>query len=154
MRFSSQSAWMLNYFGYPVRSNIRPLLINWLKPLEPVVLNLFGITDPFKNPLIAIDLEKINKVTHSQFCSQYKSVDPKEFSQLQLFEGHFHTFYHINRLSTFLIQFRICLFLIKVFIYLFRERGREGERERETSICGCLSHAPYWGTGLQPRHVP
>ena len=21
-------------------------------------------------------------------------------------------------------------------------------------MCGCLSHAPYWGPGLQPRHVP
>ena len=43
----------------------------------------------------------------------------------------------------------------KDFIYLFfRERGREGKRGRETSVCGCLFHAPYWGLGLQPRHVP
>ena len=21
-------------------------------------------------------------------------------------------------------------------------------------MCGCLSHAPHWGSGLQPRHVP
>ena len=21
-------------------------------------------------------------------------------------------------------------------------------------MCGCLSHTPYWGPGLQPRHVP
>ena len=21
-------------------------------------------------------------------------------------------------------------------------------------MCGCLSHAPYWGPGLQPTHVP
>ena len=21
-------------------------------------------------------------------------------------------------------------------------------------MCGCLSHAPHWGLGLQPRHVP
>ena len=21
-------------------------------------------------------------------------------------------------------------------------------------MCGCLPHAPYWGPGLQPRHVP
>ena len=24
----------------------------------------------------------------------------------------------------------------------------------ETSMCGCLLHAPYWGPGLKPRHVP
>ena len=21
-------------------------------------------------------------------------------------------------------------------------------------MCGCLSHGPHWGPGLQPRHVP
>ena len=42
------------------------------------------------------------------------------------------------------------LFLKILFIYFPRE---EEERE-ETSMCGCLSHAPYWGPGLQPRRVP
>ena len=41
------------------------------------------------------------------------------------------------------------------FIYLFVERGEGREKERERNIiCGCLLHAPYWGPGLQPRHVP
>ena len=30
--------------------------------------------------------------------------------------------------------------------------GSEGERE--TSMRGCLLHAPYWGPSQQPRHVP
>ena len=34
------------------------------------------------------------------------------------------------------------------FINLFLERGREGGRQRETSMCGCLSCSPYWGPGL------
>ena len=45
------------------------------------------------------------------------------------------------------------------YLFIFRERGREGEREgekhwcvRDTSI-GCLSNAPSWGPGPQPRHV-
>ena len=42
----------------------------------------------------------------------------------------------------------------KDFIYLFLERGGRREEEREISTCGCLSHAPYWGPGPQPRHVP
>ena len=42
----------------------------------------------------------------------------------------------------------------KDFIYLFLERGEGKEKERETSMCGCVSHAPYWGPGLQPRHGP
>ena len=47
-------------------------------------------------------------------------------------------------------------FLSDFIIYLFleREEGREGERGRETSMCGCLSCTPYWGPGPQPRHVP
>ena len=50
-------------------------------------------------------------------------------------------------------------FVFLDFIYLFLEKGREGEREgekqrcvRETSI-GCLWHTPDWGPGLQPRPV-
>ena len=40
------------------------------------------------------------------------------------------------------------------FIYSFLERG-EGRRKRgrDTSMCGCLSLAPYWEPGLQPRQV-
>ena len=38
--------------------------------------------------------------------------------------------------------------------YLFLERGEGRERGRETSMCGCLSCAPYWGPGLRPKHVP
>ena len=35
---------------------------------------------------------------------------------------------------------------------------REGKggrkRGRETSMCSCLLHTPYWEPGLQPRHEP
>ena len=37
-----------------------------------------------------------------------------------------------------------------LFSYFFRE----GKRGREPMMCGCLSHAPTWGPGLQPTHVP
>ena len=43
---------------------------------------------------------------------------------------------------------------LKDFSYIYKKRGREGERECETSMCGCLSHSPNWQPGLQPRHVP
>ena len=39
-------------------------------------------------------------------------------------------------------------------LFSFRQKGRKGERGRETSVCGCFSRSPYWGPGLQPRHVP
>ena len=43
-----------------------------------------------------------------------------------------------------------CLFK-KDFIYFYGKGGRK--RERETSMCGCLSHAHNWGPGPQPTHV-
>ena len=41
-------------------------------------------------------------------------------------------------------------FFKKKRLFIFRE----GKGGRETSMCGCLSSAPYWGPGRQPRHVP
>ena len=48
----------------------------------------------------------------------------------------------------FFIHCCFCFFFKILFIF------REGEGGRETSMCGCLSHAPYWGPDPQPRHVP
>ena len=47
-----------------------------------------------------------------------------------------------------------------IYLFIFREMGRQGEREGEKHWCArdtsisCLSHAPNWGPGLQPRHIP
>ena len=40
------------------------------------------------------------------------------------------------------------------FFYLFLDRGREGEIEREKhqSVASCM--CPDWGLNAQPRHVP
>ena len=45
----------------------------------------------------------------------------------------------------------------KNYLFIFRQRGREGEKHQ----CVVASHGdqrvprcPYWGPGLQPRHVP
>ena len=54
----------------------------------------------------------------------------------------------------------IYLSFIYFYLCIFREQRREGERQGEKHRCvrdtliGCLSHAPNWGPGLQPRHVP
>ena len=40
-------------------------------------------------------------------------------------------------------------------LFIFRERGKEGGREVEKHQCVVASHVPpYWGHGLQHRHVP
>ena len=38
----------------------------------------------------------------------------------------------------------LCFLVFILFIYLFREKGREGEREGETHRPGCLAHASNW----------
>ena len=46
-------------------------------------------------------------------------------------------------------------FFFKIlFTHFYREGKRERKRGREISMCGCLSSAPHWGPGPQPRHVP
>ena len=47
------------------------------------------------------------------------------------------------------------LFLKFLFIYffIFRDWTRKGEREKETSVHGCLLCAPYWWPGPH-SHVP
>ena len=37
------------------------------------------------------------------------------------------------------------LFLKKDFLNLFLEIGEGREKAKETSMCGCLLHTPYWG---------
>ena len=46
------------------------------------------------------------------------------------------------------------IFFLKKILLIFRAKGREGKREEETSMCGCLLYPPNWGPGPQPRHMP
>ena len=62
---------------------------------------------------------------------------------------------YLNAKSVSSIQVLVT-FLKRFYLFIFRERGREGEEHRcvrETSI-GCLPHMPQPGTGPQPRYVP
>ena len=51
-------------------------------------------------------------------------------------------------------------FFFRFYLFIFRERRREGERGGEKYTCareiliGCLSHTPKWGPDPQPRRVP
>ena len=48
------------------------------------------------------------------------------------------------------------IFFKRFHLFIFRGRGRGGEREGERHPCMAAScHLPpYWGPGPQPRHVP
>ena len=43
---------------------------------------------------------------------------------------------------------------LRFYLFIFREGKGGRKRGRETSICGCLLHAPDQGPGPQPRHAP
>ena len=45
------------------------------------------------------------------------------------------------------------IFFLRFYLFIFRERGREGETGRERPV-GCLSCAPNWGPGPQPSMCP
>ena len=40
---------------------------------------------------------------------------------------------------------KFSFFLLRFYLFIFRKRG-EREKERGTSVCGCLSYAPLLGT--------
>ena len=44
------------------------------------------------------------------------------------------------------ISFMLMPSFKKKILFISRERGRQGEREEETSMCGCLWHVPLLGT--------
>ena len=47
--------------------------------------------------------------------------------------------------------------ILKIFyLFIFRERGRQGEKHRYArgTAISHLSHTPTWGPSPQPRHVP
>ena len=55
--------------------------------------------------------------------------------------------------DTTLTLFYIIFSFFKDFIYLLLEGKGRRKRGRETSMCGCLSCTPFWGSGPQTRHV-
>ena len=74
----------------------------------------------------------------------------------QIFRHHFsNTIFTSCLCATFCNSCNISK-ILKDFIYLFLEMGKgRRKRERETLMCGFLSHAPNCRPGLQPNwHVP
>ena len=90
---------------------------------------------------ITLKFNKISKIILLSSCllSALWSSGVLGQSMLPSSSGSLHTFF-----------FKIK----KKIFYLLLERVEGKEKERETSKCGCLSCAPYWGPGPQPRHVP
>ena len=58
-----------------------------------------------------------------------------------------------NKACHQILDYSIIFFKI-LFIYFYTERKGERQRGGETSVCGCPSRGPHWGSGPQPRHVP
>ena len=105
------------------------------------------------------------RIIHSQIQCSLCLPQGLYTLSLQTFREKIFCFHFLNQLciylyldTCFLYYKRILAFInfLKDFIHLCldREEGREGGREGEKHQCGCLSLTPYWGPGLQPRHVP
>ena len=104
----------------------------------------------FFNYFIVIQLRLSAFSPHYPFLPPlWLLFDCSWFQCLQLYFVCFFSFvdYFISCLIGIITPF------FKDFIYLFLERG-EGREKRKEPMYGSLSHAPYWGPGPQPRHVP
>ena len=81
-------------------------------------------------------------------CDRTLSCDTGRWQWVQLLGSH-----AITGVNSQCVLDIVCVFFLKI-LFIFRQRVREEERGRETLLCGCLSHSPYWGPGPKPRHVP
>ena len=84
----------------------------------------------------------------------------KHFYQVIITYNLCHRYYTPNfiYISQTLLSFNLCTtfltdFLLRFYLFIFRQRGREGEREGEKHQCVVASHV-HQSPGLQPRHVP
>ena len=71
----------------------------------------------------------------------------KKFQCCYFWNIFFHCFMKLFTKLSIVIIFKDCITL-----FLERREGKEKERRRNI-MCGCLSCAPRWGPGPQPRHV-
>ena len=80
------------------------------------------------------------------------AVSERSFCSLQSATAFTKLYLNMLPRSQSIFFFSFFFFFFKRF-YLFLDRGegREKEGGRETSICGCLSHAPYWRPGLETQ---
>ena len=77
----------------------------------------------------------------------------RKFIKCSKFFSMFSIIYHI--VNTYICSMCFYLNFLKIlFIYFLRQGIGRRKRGRETSVCGCLLCALYWGPDLQPRHVP
>ena len=76
----------------------------------------------------------------------YKIAIIHSLSLFQFACQFFWKFYHFWRILKLIFNVKI--------LFIFREGKGRRKRRKETSMCGCLLSALYWGPGCQPRHVP
>ena len=108
----------------------------------PFLKNLFQNLSNFEPPLIHMLYkgERENTVLDIIFFNVQVSFR-SGFSRKEL-TMHYHLKMIFRRNNT--------SFFLDFYLFIFRQRGREGEREGEKHQCV----APHWGSDLQPGHVP
>ena len=83
-----------------------------------------------------------------QSCVQTLSLTTCALSYWDFYMPNFPLGYKllpVTRYIWFVFKLFAFIYFFKDFIYLFLERGEGREGGRETSMCGCLSRAPFLG---------
>ena len=93
----------------------------------------------FLNLIIAIILILVEQDASKEICMLCL-----KFSNAQCIQ-------HVREEVAYLF---ILFFKDRFYLLILREGKGRRKRGRGTSMCGCLSWAPDWGPGPQPRRVP
>ena len=116
---------------------------SWKHPLQPILKVTAPHLDWHPNGGV---------ISHTGFQCEYA----REYCNMCVWfqRGICRNFFKSSGIYTSWSDIIFSFIFLKILFIYFLERGRRRKRGGETSMCGCLSHAPYWGPGLQPRHVP
>ena len=78
------------------------------------------------------------KINHSVYFNSKHTFIPHLNCPIHLF----YLFFHLGLLANFIIFFN---FLKRFYLFFFKEKGREGERQGEKHQCVVASHMPPTG---------
>ena len=56
--------------------------------------------------------------------------------------GYYNNYFILVHLVQFKFKCQVFFGFFRFYLFIFREKGREKKRGRETSMCGCLSRTP------------
>ena len=126
------------------------LLLFWQIIIHQVFTNIYTCLSSLRKSQFSYVHAHMNYGQHFFLCQSSIAL-PKPRN----YERHFYLKLFDYCLSWLFILFFCCNFnFFKILFIYFQAWGKGGrKRGRETSVCGCLSHAPTGEPDPQPRHM-